>query len=387
MTVKSIEALSLSGKRVLMRVDFNVPLDNAQTITDDARIRAALPTIRAVLDAGASNLTLMSHLGRPKGKRVPEMSLAPVAAHLAEILGEPVPLVAHLDGRHQARVQLLENLRFDPGETKNDAALAKRLAAFGDVYINDAFGTAHRAHASTAAVAECFAEKGAGLLMMKELHYLRESLREPKRPFVAIMGGSKISDKLLLVECLLQKVDVLLIGGGMSYTFLAAKGIEIGDSLVERDFLDGARNLMRVAEERGVALMLPVDHVTGVSFAADTKAATTPGEAIPAGTMGLDIGPKTVAIYSEKVRTAGTVVWNGPMGVFEWDAFAAGTLAIANAMAECPGLTVIGGGDSVSAAKKAGVRERMSHISTGGGASLELLGGQTLPGVAALESP
>lgn len=386
MTVKSLDALTLKGKRVLVRVDYNVPMDDQQQITDDARIQAAMPTLRAILDAEPAGVTLMSHLGRPKGKVVPELSLAPVAAHLGGLLQQAVPLVTDLDGRQQAPVQLLENLRFHPGEKKNDADFAATLASYGDVYINDAFGTAHRAHSSTAAVAGHFEARGAGLLMEKELHYLKESLKEPARPFAAVMGGSKISDKLLLVENLLTKVDKLLIGGGMSYTFLAAQGIGIGQSLVEKDFLEGARRLMEICADNGVELLLPVDHVTAAGFDQNATPHVTEGVAIADGQMGLDIGPKSVEMYSKAVRESATVVWNGPMGVFEWDNFAKGTLAVAEAMADCEGVTIIGGGDSVAAVKKAGVRDQMTHISTGGGASLELLGGKDLPGVVALEN-
>ncbi|MDJ0835922.1 MAG: phosphoglycerate kinase [Acidobacteriota bacterium] len=386
MAVKSLDALALNGKRVLMRVDYNVPMDSARKITDDSRIQASLPTVRKILDAGAAHLTLMSHLGRPKGQVKPELSLGPAAEHLSSLLGEEVPLVTEMDGRNVSRVQLLENLRFHPGETKNDEGLAKQLATFGDVYVNDAFGTAHRAHASTAAVAGFFVEKGAGLLMNKELHYLKNSLENPEKPFVAILGGSKISDKLLLVENLLNKVDALLIGGGMSYTFLAAQGIGIGNSLVEHDFLDGAKRLIDLCGEKGVDLLLPLDHLTGAEFKAETDAVITLGQAIEDGQMGLDIGPETINLYAAKINEAKTVVWNGPMGVFEWEPFSTGTIAVAEAMAESKALTIIGGGDSVAAINKAGVRDQMTHISTGGGASLELLGGKDLPGIVALES-
>jgi len=386
MAVKSLDQLDLAGKRVLMRVDYNVPLDSERRITDDSRIKASLPTLNYVLEAGAAGLTLMSHLGRPKAQVEPQFSLAPVAARLAELLGREVPLVTDMN-EHAAQtgLQLLENLRFHPGEKKNDELFAAQLARHGEVYINDAFGTAHRAHASTAAVAGLFAEKGAGLLMMKELHYLKKSLENPTRPFVAILGGSKVTDKLLLIENLLDKVDSLIIGGGMSYTFLAAKGIEIGNSLVERNFLDGARRLIKLCEQGGVDLLLPLDHLISNEFKPDAEAQITLDEPIDEGYMGLDIGPETINLYTSRIAEARTVVWNGPMGVFEWETYATGTISIAETMAESDALTIVGGGDSVAAVNLAGVRDRITHISTGGGASLELLGGADLPGISALE--
>lgn len=386
MTVKSLEDLQLSNRRVLMRVDFNVPLNDEGNITDDSRIRAALPTIHAVIKAG-SQLTLMSHCGRPKGKKNPTYSLKPVAKHLSKLLDQDIPLVDDLDHPAQhASVQLLENLRFDPGETANDPAFAAKLAAFGDVYINDAFGTAHRAHASTHGVTKHFEEKGAGLLMIKELHYLRESLREPQRPFLAILGGSKISDKLKIIKALLNKVDQLIIGGGMSFTFLKAQDINIGNSLLEEDFIGEAREIMATCKAKGIDLMLPLDHVTGATISEDADPGITIDQAIDEGLMGLDIGPETIQLYTQAINKAKTVVWNGPMGVFELNPFSTGTISVAEAMAENDNLTIIGGGDSVAAVHMAQVADRVTHISTGGGASLELLAGHELPGIEALET-
>ncbi|CAM2008177.1 Phosphoglycerate kinase [Acanthopleuribacter pedis] len=385
MAVKSLDQIDLKGKRVLVRVDFNVPMNDAGEITDDSRIRAALPTIQTLLE-NQCKMTLMSHLGRPKGQVNPKYSMAPVATYLAKLLEQPVHLVTDFsDGGQHATVQLLENLRFSPGETKNDAAFAKTLAAYGEVYINDAFGAAHRAHASIAAVAELFSVKAAGHLLTKELHYLKDALKAPERPFVAILGGSKISDKLKLIDNLLDKVDRLIIGGGMSYTFLKARGLEVGTSLVENDFLEEAKALEAKCEAKGVALTLPLDHLVAAEFKADAAAEITLDAAIPEGYMGLDIGPETINLYATHVREAKTAVWNGPMGVFEWETFATGTISVAEAMAENGGLTVIGGGDSVAAVNKVGLQAAMTHISTGGGASLELLGGHDLPGVVALE--
>ncbi len=385
MAVKSLDQIDLQGKRVLVRVDFNVPMNDAGDITDDSRIRAALPTLQKLLDHDC-RMTLMSHMGRPKGQVNPKYSMAPVAKHLAALLDRPVHLVADFaDGGQHERVQLLENLRFSPGETKNDPAFAKTLAAYGDVYVNDAFGAAHRAHASIAAVADLFTEKAAGLLLTKELHYLKEALKNPERPFVAILGGSKISDKLKLIDNLLDKVDRLIIGGGMSYTFLKAQGLSVGKSLVEEDFLEEARALEAKCKDKGVALTLPLDHLVAAEFKADAASEITLDTAIPDGYMGLDIGPETINLYATHVREAKTVVWNGPMGVFEWETFATGTISVAEAMAENEGMTIIGGGDSVAAVNKVGLQARMTHISTGGGASLELLGGHDLPGVVALE--
>lgn len=387
MSLKSLQELNVEGKRVLVRVDFNVPMNEAGEITDDSRIRAALPTLAHLLERGTS-LTLMSHLGRPKGKPDPQYSLAPVAKRVGELLGRDLPLVVPPAEGNPAKpgaVQLLENLRFYPGETSNDDAFAAQLAGYGDVYVNDAFGAAHRAHASIDAVSNHFAEKGPGLLLMKEIHYLREALAKPARPFVSILGGSKVSDKLKLIGNLLDKVDALIIGGAMSYTFLKAMGIEVGSSRVEEDFLQEAKQLIQDCEQRGVELLLPLDHLTAAEFKADADAAITLDRDIATGQMGLDIGPETIHLFTSKIKNAQTVVWNGPMGVFEWDAFSTGTVAIAEAMAECGGMTVIGGGDSVAAANAAGVEASITHISTGGGASLELLGGNALPGITALE--
>ena len=386
MTVKFLDQLELEGKRVLVRVDYNVPLDGNGRISDDSRVRASLPTLQALLERRCQ-ITLMSHLGRPDGAPDPAYSTRPLAACLCELLARPVNFVESIDDvSGPGEIRILENLRFDPGETKNDEAYARKLARHGEVYINDAFGAAHRAHASIAAICQLFKHKGAGLLMMKELHYLQDALRIPQRPFLAILGGSKISDKLKLIKNLVGRVDGLVIGGGMSYSFLKAKGVEVGNSLVEESFLEDARQLMADCQSRNITLSLPLDHVTGEAFKEDAQAAITLDQEIEPGTMGLDIGPETIHHYSALVRDAKTVVWNGPMGVFEWDAFATGTISIAEAMAETEALTIVGGGDSVAAINAAGVAADISHISTGGGASLELLGGQSLPGVVALES-
>jgi phosphoglycerate kinase len=397
--VRTLGDLTLSGKRVFMRVDFNVPLKDGR-ITDDTRIRAAVPSITTALKAGAT-VILASHLGRPKGKPVPEFSLQPVATHLAQLLGRPVAFASDCVGAAAADViaatpggvVLLENLRFHKGEEANDPEFAKALAALADVYVNDAFGAAHRAHASTEGITHHIADTAAGLLMHAEVSYLGRALTDPERPFVAILGGAKVSDKLQVIDNLLGKVDALLIGGAMAYTFLRARGVDTGKSLVEEDLLDTAKELDARAREAGVRLELPIDHVVAPSLSADaptrtldldTPAVPTDGSSI--GTdMGLDIGPKTVARYREIIEAAKTVVWNGPMGVFELAPFAAGTMGVAAAVAEVDGTTIIGGGDSVAAVAQAGVADRMTHISTGGGASLEFLGGQTLPGVAALQ--
>ncbi len=399
--MRTLGDLTLAGKRVFMRVDFNVPLKDGR-ITDDTRIRAAVPSITTALEAGAT-VILASHLGRPKGKPVPEFSLRPVATHLAQLLGRPVAIASDCVGAAAADViaatpggvVLLENLRFHKGEEANDPEFAKALAALADVYVNDAFGAAHRAHASTEGITHHVADTAAGLLMHAEVSYLGRALTDPERPFVAILGGAKVSDKLQVIDNLLGKVDALLIGGAMAYTFLRARGVDTGKSLVEEHLLDTAKELDARAREAGVRLELPIDHVVAPSLSADaptrtldldTPAVPTDGSSI--GTdMGLDIGPKTVARYREIIEAARTVVWNGPMGVFELAPFAAGTMGVAAAVAEVDGTTIIGGGDSVAAVAQAGVADRMTHISTGGGASLEFLGGQTLPGVAALEQP
>jgi phosphoglycerate kinase len=389
---QNIKDLDLRGKKVLVRVDFNVPLKNGE-IKDDTRIRASLPTIRHALEQGAT-VILASHLGRPKGKPNPEYSLEPVAGHLSTLLGRPVEFAgdsvgeqaqAAIDRAGQGGVVLLENLRFHPEEEKNDPDFANGLASLADVYVNDAFGSAHRAHASTEGIVHYAKKSAAGLLMADELAHLGKVLTKPERPFVAILGGAKVSDKIEVIENLIPKVDALLIGGAMAYTFLKARGVAVGKSLVEEDRLDQARDLEARAEARGLRLELPVDHVVAARLEAGAPAETLAvGDAAIGDRMGLDIGPKTVALYKEALKGARTVVWNGPMGVFEIDAFANGTIEVAKAVADVDGTTVIGGGDSIAAVAKAGVTDRITHISTGGGASLEFLGGRTLPGVAAL---
>lgn len=390
MNKKSIRDVELAGKCVFCRVDFNVPMQDG-VITDDTRIRAAVPTIRFMVDAGAK-VILASHFGRPKGQVVEEMRLTPVAAHLSGLLGKEVTKLddsvgaevkAAVERMEQGDVLLLENVRFHAGEEKNDPELAKSFAELADLFVNDAFGTAHRAHASTAGIAQ-YIPAVAGLLMEKEIRFMGGALSNPERPFTAIVGGAKVKDKIAVIENLLTKVDNLIIGGGMANTFLKAQGYAIGSSLCEDDKLELARTLMEQAKERGVQLLMPIDVVIADRFAADAEKQTVSIDAIPDGWMALDIGPKTVEAYHRVIVESKTVVWNGPMGVFEMDAFAQGTIGVAVAMKECSGTTIIGGGDSVAAVEKAGVAEQMTHISTGGGASLEFMEGKELPGVAVL---
>jgi phosphoglycerate kinase len=389
----SIEDLDLQGRKVLLRVDFNVPIRDGM-VDNEQRIVAALPTIRYALDHGAA-VILMSHLGRPKGEVKSEFSLAPVRACAERLLERPVGFVDDCVGPaaeaaaaalEPGQVLLLENLRFHPGEQKPDKEpdFAEKLARLGDCYVNDAFGTAHRAHSSMVGVAERFDRRAAGFLMAKEIDYFGKALAEPRRPFLAILGGAKVGDKIPVLEHLLQRVDGMIIGGAMAYTFLAARNVPVGSSRVEHDQLELASRILRQAEAQSVDVGLPVDHLCGREFAEETERRTTEGPEIPEGWMGLDIGPQTLLEFAARVDAAETVVWNGPMGVFEWPAFAEGTLGVAKACAESSALTIVGGGDSVSAAKKSGLADRFSHISTGGGASLELLEGKQLPGLAVL---
>ena len=393
MNKKTVRDVDVKGKKVLMRVDFNVPLKTdpvaGATITDDTRIRGALPTIQYLLEQGAA-LILMSHLGRPKGEVKPELSLAPVAARLSELLGQDVQLAPGTVGAEveaaaaalqPGDVLILENTRFLAGETKNDPAIAQQLAKLGDLYVNDAFGAAHRAHASTAGVA-AHLPAVAGLLMEKEIEFLGAAIESPAKPFVAIIGGAKISDKIGVIRNLLTKVDALLIGGGMANTFLAAQGYEMADSLVEAESIDTAKALLA---EGGEVLVLPVDGVVADAFAADAAHKVVPVDGVEPGWRLLDIGPATVELFGNKLADAKTVVWNGPMGVFEFPAFAKGTTAVAKMVAASGATSIVGGGDSVSAIQQAGLTDKMSHISTGGGASLEMLEGKELPGLAALD--
>jgi phosphoglycerate kinase len=395
-TLANLSAADLSGKRVLVRVDFNVPLDDQGNITDDTRIRAALPTIQYLTKNGAK-VILASHFGRPKGKVVDSMRLTPVAKRLSELLGQEVikcddcigdAVSSAVAGMQNGQVALLENVRFYAEEEKNDPEFAKKLASVADLYVNDAFGTAHRAHASTEGVTHYLKPSVAGFLIEKELQYLQSAIENPQRPLAAIIGGSKVSSKITVIETLLEKVDKLLIGGGMIFTFYKARGLSVGKSLVEDDYLDLAKTLEAKAKEKGVALLLPTDVVIADNFAADANAQTVSVEQIPDGWMGLDIGPDAIKVFQDALKDCKTVIWNGPMGVFEFDQFAKGTEAIARSLADLTktgATTIIGGGDSVAAVEKVGVADQMSHISTGGGASLELLEGKVLPGIAALD--
>jgi len=388
----TIDDLDLKDQKVLVRVDFNVPLNDKLEVTDDKRIRESLPTIKKILDDGGKAI-LMSHLGRPKGKKVPEMSLLPAAKKLEELLGRPVKFVNDcigsniekaVSGLRSGECILLENLRFYPEEEKNDPEFAKKLSRLGEVYVNDAFGTAHRAHASTEGITRYFEKCAAGYLMQKELEYLGTALSDPKHPFVAILGGAKISGKIEVIKSLLDKVDILLIGGGMAFTFLKAIGMETGTSLLEEDKIDLAKKIMMTAK---VELSLPLDVVVAKEPKEESKSSIVDYDKIPADVKGLDIGPTTTQIFCKKIELAKTIVWNGPMGVFEVDRFAEGTLSIARAMAQATArgaTTIVGGGDTAAAVAKAGLDDKMTHISTGGGASLEFLEGKTLPGVAAL---
>jgi phosphoglycerate kinase len=391
---KTIRDIDLKGKRVLIRCDFNVPLDSNQNITDDTRIRAALPTLEYLVTQGAK-VVVMSHLGRPKGKAAAEFSLAPVAVRLAELLGKQVEFAdsdvvvddsvkEKVAALKDGDVLLLQNVRFRKEETDNEPGFAKELASLGDVFVQEAFGTAHRAHASTAGVAD-YLPCVSGFLIEKEVKFLGSALQNPQRPFVAIMGGAKVGDKIKVIENLLTKVDTLIIGGGMSYTFYKAMGLEIGTSILDADNIDLAKMLLEKATSLNVKLLLPVDIVCADKFSNDAKYQTYSRDQIPSDMMGLDIGEETIKLYSEEIAKAKTVVWNGPMGVFEMENFAKGTKAIAEALATSDATTIIGGGDSAAAVEQFGLADKMSHISTGGGASLEFLEGKILPGISIIE--
>jgi phosphoglycerate kinase len=390
--IPAIDTLSVSGKRVFIRVDFNVPLNEQQQITDDTRIRASLPTIRYVIEKKAK-VILASHLGRPKGKVVSAMSLAPVAQRLSELLGQRVRMASDCVGSEvektiseleDGEVVLLENLRFHKGETDNDKGFAQALAALADVYINDAFGSAHRAHASTEGIVHFVKDAGVGFLMKKEIQYLEEALKDPARPFLTLVGGAKVSDKIDVLRNLLKKVDAILIGGGMANTFLAAKGYNLKASPVEVDKQGEASSILEEAAKRSVEILLPVDVVVAARMDPGAQAKVVDIADIPEGWMALDIGPKTRQAFIKRLKKAKTIVWNGPMGVFEMSPFKEGTYDIARALAGTNAMIIVGGGDTVSAVDKAGVKDRMTHISTGGGASLEYLEGRALPGIEAL---
>ncbi len=387
---KTVRDIEVSGKRILMRCDFNVPVDGDQ-ITDDNRITAALPTINYLLEQGAS-LVMCSHFGRPKGQHDPKYSLAPVAKRLSELLGSEVKLCPEVVGDtatamaqalKPGQAMLLENTRFHDEETANDPDFSKKLASLGDIFVNDAFGTAHRAHASTVGVAD-YLPAVCGFLIGKELDIIGGALQNPKRPFVAILGGLKISDKIGVLDSLLEKADRIIIGGGMAYTFLKALGNSVGDSIVDDSRIDYAKSVMSKAEKAGVKLLLPIDNTVGDAFSATCNKMVVSSDKIPDGWSGYDIGPETAALYAQAVKDAGTVIWNGPMGVFELEPFAQGTNTLARAVAQCEGITIIGGGDSAAAVEQLGLADSITHVSTGGGASLKMLEGKVLPGIACL---
>ena len=392
MSKKTVKDIDLKGKKVFVRCDFNVPMDENQNITDNRRIVAALPTIKYLIEQNCK-IILASHLGRPKGEVKPEFSLAPVSVELSKQLGQEVLMAKDVIGEsaktlaanlQEGQVMLLENVRFHREETDNDPEFAKELASMAEVFVNDAFGTAHRAHASTEGVSH-YLPSVSGFLIEKELKFLGDALNNPTRPFVAILGGAKVSDKIGVIDSLLEKVDTLMIGGGMAYTFFKAQGYEVGNSLCEPDKCDLALSLMEKAKNKGVKLLLPVDTKVGKEFKPDTESKTVAWTEIPEGWEGFDIGEKTIEMFKEELKSAKTVVWNGPLGLFEFDQFAIGTNAIAHALAEIDATTIIGGGDSAAAVEKAGLADKMTHISTGGGASLEFLEGKKLPGIECLQ--
>lgn len=389
---KSVEDIDVAGKKVLVRCDFNVPFDDNGSITDTKRIDEAMKTISYLVNHNAK-VILCSHLGRPKGEFNMKYSLKPVAAYLSEKLGKEVKMAQDVVGEsakgiaaslQEGDVELLENVRFMPGETKNDPELAKELASMAEIFVNDAFGTAHRAHASTAGVAD-YLPAVCGYLIQKEITVMGGALADPKRPFAAILGGAKVSDKIGVIQNLIDKVDTLIIGGGMAYTFFKALGYTIGTSICEDDKVELAKEMMEKAKTKGINFLIPVDNKLGKEYKADTESMTVDSDNIPDGWMGLDIGPKTMELFSNAIKGAGTVVWNGPMGVSEWDNFAAGTVAVAKAVADSGAISIIGGGDSAAAVEKLGFADKMTHISTGGGASLEFLEGLELPGIACLD--
>ena len=387
---KSVEDIDVRGKKVLVRCDFNVKMEDG-VITSDKRIVASLPTIKYLLDNGAKVIAC-SHLGRPKGEFKPEFSLAPVAVRLGELLGKEVKMAKDVVGEsaqalaadlQEGEILLLENVRFHKEETKNDPEFSKALASLAEIYVNDAFGSAHRAHSSTTGVADYLPAVG-GYLIRKELEYIGGALANPKRPLVAILGGAKVSDKIGVITNLMETVDTLIVGGGMAYTFFAAQGHTVGTSICEEDKIDLAKEMMETAKAKGVNFLIPIDNRVGLEYKADTENKIVDSDDIPEGWMGLDIGPKTEELFANAIKGAGTVIWNGPMGVSEWAAFASGTIAVATAIAESGAISIVGGGDSAAAVQKLGFADKMSHISTGGGASLEFLEGKDLPGVVAL---
>ena len=393
MAKKTIEDIQVKGKRVLVRCDFNVPMDENKVITDENRLRGALPTIKYLLENGAAVIAC-SHLGKPKGEWKESLSLAPVAKRLSELLGMDVIFAKDIIGEDAkakaaalqgGQIMLLENLRFDAREEKNDPEFAKELASMAELYVSDAFGTVHRAHASTAGVA-AYLPAVSGLLVAKELEVMGGALNDPKRPFVAVLGGAKVSDKIGVINNLLDKADTIIIGGGMAYTFSAAQGGQVGDSLLEADWEAYSLEMLEKAKAKGVKLLLPVDTVIADAFSPDANSKVVKSGEIPAGWQGLDIGPETVKLYCDAVADAGTVIWNGPMGVFEFPAFAVGTKAVAEALSKTSAITIIGGGDSAAAVEQLGYADKMTHISTGGGASLEYLEGKELPGIAVIQN-